>query len=1008
MTPLDEMLEDFGADLGSLRVFDVDGPALLPYATLLAARRDGDEDLSPLHGVYEWQNSPLMFLIDAARLRGDDARLGRIRRLVAMRGDTPYVGVVAPGRLDVYNVALDSKSPAEVRVDTGVASGQERVIFAHLANSRPGLPSTNRASIGPVILKLLGSAIDDLKRIQQIGDEDAVSLVGRALFTRFLADRHLLPASLLRAGAGAASLFDTAQAAHETSTWLDRTFNGDFLPLSGGLFSGLPSEAFTVLGNILRRAPGGQLSLGWEEKWDNLDFAHIPVGVLSQAYEHYLRSHAPDRQRKQGGYYTPRPIADLMVRGALHALDRDTPKGSDPLRILDPAAGAGVFLLTAFRHLVERRWRQDGIRPDTKVLREILYGQLAGFDINEAALRFAALGLYLISIELDPHPEPVQKLGFQNLRGRVLHKVGDENADDARRLGSLGPAVSDEHCGRYDLVVGNPPWASATKLPAWNLVEEKVAAIAQGRLPVGSPRPPIPNEVLDLPFVWRAMEWCRPGGQIAFALHARLLFQQGDGMPSARRALFTALDVVGVVNGVDLRKTKVWPEIAAPFCLLYARNSVPGPGSGFRFVSPRIEGALNSSGQMRIDAHSSPVVTVEQVFSRPEILKILFRGGDADLLLYEKICNQGFPRLASYWEGSTALGMSGNGFQTLRASSRIAKNGDGLPGMPSDFLKRLPHLEHDAGTGMLVDSGVLLRFRADRVHYRRERDLYRAPLLIVHKSPQASRRRIGVVVAEADTAFDQSYYGYSTASDPEGKSLAQYFGLVLSSKLALWLALITSGEFGFERESIEKATIDCIPVPDPRHISPAARQKISALFNRVGGDGTTQAWDAVDAWAAEVYGLRDQDLQVIADTLRYNLPFAENQRKAQEVPAHDAVASFCVTLSEELGAWGSRFGTSIRTEAAPMPTAAPWRGVRVVRGRACSAHTVDVADSGWSDVLRIADQLAATEVVLRGADPDCLWLGRLNQARYWTQTQARQVAQHLVWQHVDFLSGQAA
>ena len=30
-----------------------------------------------------------------------------------------------------------------------------------------------------------------------------------------------------------------------------------------------------------------------------LDFAHIPVGVLSQAYEHYLHSHAPLQQRKE-------------------------------------------------------------------------------------------------------------------------------------------------------------------------------------------------------------------------------------------------------------------------------------------------------------------------------------------------------------------------------------------------------------------------------------------------------------------------------------------------------------------------------------------------------------------------------------------------------------------------------------------------------------------------------------------------------------------------------------
>jgi hypothetical protein len=80
-----------------------------------------------------------------------------------------------------------------------------------------------------------------------------------------------------------------------------------------------------------------------------------------------------------------------------------------------------IIQVTAFRQLVSERWRHDGERPNTRILREILYGQITGFDINESALRFAALGLYLASIELDPDPEPVQKLRFENLRGAVLH-----------------------------------------------------------------------------------------------------------------------------------------------------------------------------------------------------------------------------------------------------------------------------------------------------------------------------------------------------------------------------------------------------------------------------------------------------------------------------------------------------------------------------------------------------------------------------------------------------------
>ena len=172
-----------------------------------------------------------------------------------------------------------------------------------------------------------------------------------------------------------------------------------------------------------------------------------------------------------------------------------------------------------------------------------------------------ALGLYLVSIELDPNPRPVDKLRFKELRGKVLHRVKTDKKLEGSELGSLGPLVGAEHEGQYDLVIGNPPWSSGTQLSDWNLVRKRVASIASSRK-ISIASPSLPNEGLDLPFVWRAMEWAKPNGQMAFALHGRLLFQQGDGMPKARQALFEALDVTSIINGADLSETKVWPQVS--------------------------------------------------------------------------------------------------------------------------------------------------------------------------------------------------------------------------------------------------------------------------------------------------------------------------------------------------------------------------------------------------------------------------------------------------------------
>ena len=431
MADIRSLLVDFGANPSALRLLDDDSPELLPYATLITGRGD-DDALSVVGAVYEWQGAPLVFLIDEDSLE-NTGQITPIRRLLAMRGDAPYLAVVAPGSLKVYRVALDKKSPRQARIGWEQENVAPTAVFKWLGNVRPNAAIGSHNWISNVVLRLLTASTTDLIELA-LSHEDAISLVGRALFTRFLGDRGLLPAEMANTST-TAGLFDTRGHAEKTSNWLDDKFNGDLMPLSPGTFERLPSQGYSVLGNILRRAPDGQLSLGWEEKWGNLDFAHIPVGVLSQAYELYLRKHKPDQQKYEGGYYTPTPIAELMVRASFQALKRRGAAKS--AKVLDPAVGGGVFLLTTFRELVAEHWRADGRRPDTEDLRRILYDQLVGFDVNRAALRFAALGLYLLAIELDPDPRPVDKLKFDHLRERVLYRVKER--DEEEKQGTRQP-----------------------------------------------------------------------------------------------------------------------------------------------------------------------------------------------------------------------------------------------------------------------------------------------------------------------------------------------------------------------------------------------------------------------------------------------------------------------------------------------------------------------------------------------------------------------------------------
>ena len=79
MADIRAAVAEFGADPSALRSLDDECPELLPYATLLTARRDRNATLGMVEAVYEWQGAPLVFLVDADSVEDDD-QLKLIRR----------------------------------------------------------------------------------------------------------------------------------------------------------------------------------------------------------------------------------------------------------------------------------------------------------------------------------------------------------------------------------------------------------------------------------------------------------------------------------------------------------------------------------------------------------------------------------------------------------------------------------------------------------------------------------------------------------------------------------------------------------------------------------------------------------------------------------------------------------------------------------------------------------------------------------------------------------------
>jgi len=118
-------------------------------------------------------------------------------------------------------------------------------------------------------------------------------------------------------------------------------------------------------------------------------------------------------RKTTGTFYTPQPIADYLVRGALGPLVRDAaPERILQLRIVDPAMGSGAFLVAACRFLAaayeSSLVRHGGCHASdigeaerVTIRRTVAERCLYGVDLNPMAVQLARLSLWLCTLAAD-------------------------------------------------------------------------------------------------------------------------------------------------------------------------------------------------------------------------------------------------------------------------------------------------------------------------------------------------------------------------------------------------------------------------------------------------------------------------------------------------------------------------------------------------------------------------------------------------------------------------------
>lgn len=326
-------------------------------------------------------------------------------------------------------------------------------------------------------------------------DFESQALINKIVFLRMLEDRGLEVDE---------GLLQLAKRTERFNDFLISYFERADDRYNSGLFSG------SGLGSSLSKTYAEPVEVGEQEIKGFIralyfpspfEFSVMPLDVLGRIYELLLAEEVsfsdansrtvkielkPEVRKKGGVFYTPAPIVNYIVEETVGPLIKGMGYSEIlKVKIVDPAAGSGSFLVSVFQFLIDYVTDQQAKLKTSKHLEYGLNGQLRlstaerkklllnciyGVDIDAQAVAVCKLSLMIMLVENDAQQQFHMGHILPNLQDNLLsgNSLIGEDFDSALigyELDSVFnpfswsasfPEVFKQ--GGFDAVVGNPPY----------------------------------------------------------------------------------------------------------------------------------------------------------------------------------------------------------------------------------------------------------------------------------------------------------------------------------------------------------------------------------------------------------------------------------------------------------------------------------------------------------------------------------------------------------------------
>ena len=415
---------------------------------------------------YIFNDQPYILFFDLTENRNQE-REKEIHKQVWSFDQSPLIFIVKDGDVEIFNAfSYDKKQSSLQKINVSEQDRNKQFSFWNLQSGEAWKWLQENFYKNNIQKKRVNQKLfENIKLVREtlakpnykngLTEDETNILILRLIFIRYLIDRNVKLDAEFISGNSIIERRKSFSKLIEAPKKLNDFFGKLNEKLNGVLFKEtkfqISKEQSQYLAEVFKgeNPDRGTLFYDTDLYFEIFDFSIIPVEVISGIYESLIDE---ETRKLHSAVYTPSFLVEYILSNTIDKhFEKKENRNKAECKIFDPSVGSGIFLVQAFRRMVDKEIENNIDHKISKVrLREIAENNLFGIDINAQALKVTCFSIYIAILDYQDPKTILDKFHFPKLIGENLFCANFFNTND--------PYNEIIKSKKVDFVLGNPPW----------------------------------------------------------------------------------------------------------------------------------------------------------------------------------------------------------------------------------------------------------------------------------------------------------------------------------------------------------------------------------------------------------------------------------------------------------------------------------------------------------------------------------------------------------------------